>query len=82
MLELTHEQKLEWVERDYKIGRLYAMGLILGNQQLKEDKQLHKLCKQLLDYDNFGDGDDYENNLWFSIIDHLDLEEYYEKFWE
>ena len=82
MLELTHEQKLEWVERDYKIGRLYAMGLILGNPQLKEDKQLHKMCTSLLVYDNFGDGDDYENNLWFSIIDHLDLEEYYENFWE
>lgn len=82
ILTLTNEEKEEWVKRDYNIGRFYALSIILGKPQLKDDATLHELCMSLLDYDHFGSGDEYENELWRTIIDHLGLEEYYDKFWE
>lgn len=79
---LTNEEKENWVKRDYNVGRLHALSILLEKPQLKNDTILHKLCMDLLDYDDFGSGDEHENELWFSIIDHLGLEEYYDRLWE
>lgn len=81
-LQLTQEQKNEYVKKDHDIGRLFALTYVQLLPQYKKDTKLQILFDRLFSYNNFGDGDEYETKCWHDILDYLELNETYEKLWE
>lgn len=80
-MKLTPQQKIEFIERDYCVGRLHSMEYIMDTYAYLEDTTLQEMFNILLNYDNFGDGDEFENEKWFEIIDYLDLQQSYDTLW-
>lgn len=81
-LQLTQDQKDEWVKKDHDIGRLSAMIYVQLLPQYIKDTKLQILFNRLFKYDDFGSGDEHESVYWHDILDYLELNETYESLWE